>query len=140
MRFVKQDHPDINEILDKNGSMGLYDPSSFETMHAFCTAYNKAVEKHITSKKKPSTKLDGFPVRCSRSHLKHVLQKCYNKSISDPNLLNHYEAFTPEVSLISMKIFLVSYDTMIWFDVFLGVRRNEFWADLPDPWQTPSHK
>ena len=120
--------------------MGLYDPSSFETMHAFCTAYNKAVEKHIASKKKPSTKLDGFPVRCSRSHLKHVLQKCYNKSISDPNLLNHYEAFTPEVSLINMKIFLVSYDTMMWFDVFLGVRRNEFWADLPDPWQTPSHK
>ena len=113
MRFVKQDHPDINEILDKNGSMGLYDPSSFETMHAFCTAYNKAVEKHIASKKKPSTKLDGFPVRCSRSHLKHVLQKCYNKSISDPNLLNHYEAFTPEVSLTKMKIFAVSYDTMM---------------------------
>ena len=87
--------------------MGLYDPSSFETMHAFCTAYNKAVEKHIASKKKPSTKLDGFPVRCSRSHLKHVLQKCYNKSISDPNLLNHYEAFTPEVSLTKMIIFSV---------------------------------
>jgi len=114
VRFVKQDHPDINEILDKNGSMGLYDPSSFETMHSFCNAYNKAVEKHIASKKKPAAKLDGFPVRCSRSHLKHVLQKCYNKSISDPNLLNHYEAFTPEVSL-----FFVTYtDIMMWFDVF----------------------
>ena len=116
--------------------MGLYDPSSFETMHSFCNAYNKAVEKHIASKKKPAAKLDGFPVRCSRSHLKHVLQKCYNKSISDPNLLNHYEAFTPEVSL-----FFVTYDdTMMWFDAFLGVRRNEFWADLPNPWQTPSHR
>ena len=41
-----------------------------------------------------------FNPRCSRSHLKHILQKCYNKSVSDPNLLNHYEAFTPEVILI----------------------------------------
>ena len=98
VRFVKQDHPDINEILDKNGSMGLYDPTSFESMNSFCNAYNKAVEKHIASKKKPAAKLEGFPERCSRSHLKHILQKCYNKSISDPNLLNHYEAFTPEVS------------------------------------------
>ncbi|CAB4066709.1 DOT1L [Lepeophtheirus salmonis] len=29
--------------------------------------------------------------------LQHIIQKCYNKSVTDPNLLNHYEAFTPEV-------------------------------------------
>ena len=39
-----------------------------------------------------------FKTRCTRPHLKHILQKCYNKSVADPNLLNHYEAFTPEVS------------------------------------------
>ena len=37
------------------------------------------------------------PTRVSRPHLKHILQKCYNKSVIDPNELNHYEAFTPEV-------------------------------------------
>lgn len=35
--------------------------------------------------------------RVSRPHLKHIIQKCYNKSVTDPNELNHYEAFTPEV-------------------------------------------
>ncbi len=35
--------------------------------------------------------------RVSRLHLKHILQKCYNKSVKDPNELNNYEAFTPEV-------------------------------------------
>ena len=34
----------------------------------------------------------------TRPHLKHILQKCYNKSVKDPNELNNYEAFTPEVS------------------------------------------
>ncbi|TRY75673.1 hypothetical protein TCAL_11608 [Tigriopus californicus] len=35
--------------------------------------------------------------RVSRPLLKHILTKCYNKSVTDPNELNHYEAFTPEV-------------------------------------------
>ena len=35
--------------------------------------------------------------RVTRPHLKHILTKCYNKSVIDPNELNHYEAFTPEV-------------------------------------------
>ena len=42
---------------------------------------------------KPTSRLG----RVSRPHLKHILQKCYNKSVTDPNDLNHYEAFTPEV-------------------------------------------
>ena len=39
----------------------------------------------------------GHLTRVSRPHLKHILQKCYNKSVKDPNELNNYEAFTPEV-------------------------------------------
>ena len=38
--------------------------------------------------------------RVSRPHLKHILNKCYNKSVKDPNELNNYEAFTPEVSAL----------------------------------------
>ena len=94
--------------------MGLYDPSTYEAMNSFCSAYNKAVEKHIATKKKPSAKLDNFPERCSRSHLKHILQKCYNKSISDPNLLNHYEAFTPEVSPLNI------FENAIFYELFLN--------------------
>eukprot|EP00095_Tigriopus_kingsejongensis_P006310 maker-scaffold61_size441589-snap-gene-3.32 protein:Tk06310 transcript:maker-scaffold61_size441589-snap-gene-3.32-mRNA-1 annotation:"histone h3" len=37
------------------------------------------------------------PTRVNRPLLKHILTKCYNKSVTDPNELNHYEAFTPEV-------------------------------------------
>jgi len=35
--------------------------------------------------------------RANRPHLKHIMQQCYNKSVDDPNELNHYEPFTPEV-------------------------------------------
>ena len=46
-----------------------------------------------SSKRNPKT----GTTRVSRPHLKHILTKCYNKSVKDPNELNHYEAFTPEV-------------------------------------------
>ena len=96
-------------------------------MASLCSDYNQAVEKYLDKKvmimfffllfkifreevliinvskfqKKGTANVNkDFNPRCSRSHLKHILQKCYNKSVSDPNLLNHYEAFTPEVILI----------------------------------------
>ena len=46
------DHPDIEEILDKTGAMsaGKYDPSSFDAMETLCVAYNKAVDKSLVNK------------------------------------------------------------------------------------------
>jgi H3 lysine-79-specific histone-lysine N-methyltransferase len=102
IRWVCTDHPDIEEILDKTGALAgsKYDPTSFDAMEALCNAYNKAVDKSLVNKKKTSwwpKPHPNFKTRCTRPHLKHILQKCYNKSVADPNLLNHYEAFTPEV-------------------------------------------
>ena len=49
-RFVKADFPDIEEILDKNKSLGKYDPTSFESMESLCNDYNWAVEKLLLYK------------------------------------------------------------------------------------------
>lgn len=98
IRYVREDFPEIQDFLDRNKSLGKYDPSSYESMASLCSDYNQAVEKYLDKKKKGTANVNkDFNPRCSRSHLKHILQKCYNKSVSDPNLLNHYEAFTPEV-------------------------------------------
>ena len=50
IRWVCQDHPEIDEILDKNGAIGKFDPSSFEAMESICNSYNKAVEKSLDKK------------------------------------------------------------------------------------------
>ena len=49
IRWVCNDHPDIEEILDKTGatSAAKYDPSSFDAMESLCVAYNKAVDKSL---------------------------------------------------------------------------------------------
>merc|ERR1719391_222906 len=65
-------------------------------MNAICSTYNRSVDR-LVSREKGTSKSERRWGRVSRPHLKHILQKCYNKSVVDPNELNNYEAFTPEV-------------------------------------------
>ena len=73
-------------------------------------------------KKGTATVNKDFSERCSRSLLQHILNKCYNKSVVDPNLLNHYEAFTPEVSFFENCILMKL--TFHQLSFFSGLWRN----------------
>lgn len=45
----------------------------------------------------------------TRGHLKHIMQQVYSHAIDDPDRLNAYEPFSPEVcTLLSIKINLQS--------------------------------
>ena len=115
-RWVCEDNPDIKEAMEGSQYLTTYDIKSYETMTAICERYNKAVDKHVKSvsvriqyncvRISPQislslqigiSALDSRRTRVTRPHLKHIITKCYNKSVKDPNELNHYEAFTPEV-------------------------------------------
>ena len=63
----------------------------------YCTS--SQLQERGSSKRTPKTASSAAATttRVNRPHLKHILTKCYNKSVKDPNELNHYEAFTPEV-------------------------------------------
>ena len=37
------------------------------------------------------------PTRASTSLLRHIIQKAYNHAVTDPDKLNNYEPFSPEV-------------------------------------------
>lgn len=43
----------------------------------------------------PAQRLNKHP---SRGLLRHILQQVYNQAVSDPEKLNQYEPFSPEVS------------------------------------------
>ena len=40
--------------------------------------------------------------RPSRGLLRHILQQVYNKAVTDPDKLNQYEPFSPEVSVVAL--------------------------------------
>ena len=63
--------------------------------------------------------------QASRRQLKHILQQAYNASVKDPEKLNHYEPFSPEVSafytgfLSQIKGLVSKYINTFYFRLFV---------------------
>ena len=75
-----------------------YESTNYDNMRNIVDTYNKAVVDLLSNAKTRNTALKRLNKRPSRKMLKHILMQVYNKAISDPNELNHYKSFTPEVS------------------------------------------
>ncbi|XP_059140206.1 uncharacterized protein LOC131928255 isoform X2 [Physella acuta] len=98
IRLVCEDFPELKipldtRILKENDDIASYD---FEQTRSLCDRYNKAVDG-IRQLVKGSQKQKQFNKQPSMKQLKHILQQCYNHSVTDPEKLNHYEPFSPEV-------------------------------------------
>ncbi|XP_045399933.1 histone-lysine N-methyltransferase, H3 lysine-79 specific isoform X3 [Lemur catta] len=73
-----------------------YDTKSFESMQRLCDKYNRAIDS-IHQLWKGTTQPMKLNTRPSNGLLRHVLQQVYNHSVTDPEKLNNYEPFSPEV-------------------------------------------
>uniref|UniRef100_A0A8C7K3L1 Histone-lysine N-methyltransferase, H3 lysine-79 specific n=1 Tax=Oncorhynchus kisutch TaxID=8019 RepID=A0A8C7K3L1_ONCKI len=69
---------------------------SFESMQRLCDKYNRAIDSihQLWKGTTPPLKLNKRP---SNGLLRHILQQVYNHSVTDPEKLNNYEPFSPEV-------------------------------------------
>uniref|UniRef100_T1JLG7 Histone-lysine N-methyltransferase, H3 lysine-79 specific n=1 Tax=Strigamia maritima TaxID=126957 RepID=T1JLG7_STRMM len=94
IRWVCEDIPEMREVFETS-ILGDFDTKSYESMRALCHRYNQVLDNIFKAKgekfyaslnPKPSTEL-----------LRHILQQVYNHSVTDPDKLNQYEPFSPEV-------------------------------------------
>ncbi|XP_063357606.1 histone-lysine N-methyltransferase, H3 lysine-79 specific [Cydia amplana] len=96
IRWVCDDVPDMKAALENN-ILSDYDTHSYESMRALCDRYNRAIDSVVSLEKGtslPVQRLNKYP---SRGLLKHILQQTYNQAVADPDKLNQYEPFSPEV-------------------------------------------
>ncbi|GFN77086.1 hypothetical protein PoB_000359200, partial [Plakobranchus ocellatus] len=98
IRLVCEDFPELTtplatRILKQGEDVSNYD---YEQTKGLCDRYNKAIDS-IRQLIKGSPRLKQLSKKASRKQLKHILQQCYNQSVKDPEKLNHYEPFSPEV-------------------------------------------
>ncbi|XP_041975619.1 histone-lysine N-methyltransferase, H3 lysine-79 specific isoform X2 [Aricia agestis] len=96
IRWVCDDLPEMKGALEKN-ILSDYDTHSYESMRALCDRFNRAIDSVVALEKGtslPAARLNKYP---SRGLLKHILQQTYNQAVSDPDKLNQYEPFSPEV-------------------------------------------
>lgn len=96
IRWVCDDLPEMKAALEYN-ILCDYDTHSYESMRALCDRFNRAIDSVVALEKGtslPAQRLNKYP---SRGLLKHILQQTYNQAVADPEKLNQYEPFSPEV-------------------------------------------
>ncbi|CAL1544993.1 unnamed protein product, partial [Lymnaea stagnalis] len=98
IRLICDDFPELkipleSRILKDGDDISSYD---YDQTKSLCERYNKAIDS-IRLLMKGSPRQKQFSKQASMRQLKHVLQQCYNHSVTDPEKLNHYEPFSPEV-------------------------------------------
>ena len=95
IRWVGKDFPEL-QIAIENRVLDDYDPHCFDSMSKLCERFNRAVDSVVKLWKgrAPPACLNRRP---SQELLRHVLSKVYNHSVKDPDKLNVYEPFSPEV-------------------------------------------
>ncbi|XP_062590962.1 histone-lysine N-methyltransferase, H3 lysine-79 specific-like isoform X1 [Saccostrea cucullata] len=95
IRWVAADVTELKSALN-NHILQEYDVNSFESMKNVCDKYNRTIDS-IRQLWKGTSRQSELAGRPSTGLLKHILQQCYNQAVSDPERLNQYEPFSPEV-------------------------------------------
>ncbi|XP_041086645.1 histone-lysine N-methyltransferase, H3 lysine-79 specific-like isoform X2 [Polyodon spathula] len=95
IRWVCEEIPDLKLAME-NYVLIDYDTKCFESMQRLCDKYNRAIDS-IHQLWKGTTQPMKLNTPPSNGLLRHILQQVYNHSVTDPEKLNNYEPFSPEV-------------------------------------------
>lgn len=93
IRCVCNDFPEIRTALE-NHVLNDYNTRDFDSMRNLCERYNKAIDSVSKLWKGTSVRKETRP---TLPLLRHILHKVYNQSVDDPDRLNSYEPFSPQV-------------------------------------------
>jgi [histone H3]-lysine79 N-trimethyltransferase len=97
IRWVCEDIPEIKSSLSDIPFQSVeYETGNYDVMHNLCERFNKAVDSLTGLEKGTSLAAKRFTYP-SRGLLRHIIQQVYNQAVDDPDRLNQYEPFSPEV-------------------------------------------
>ncbi|GFR33588.1 histone-lysine N-methyltransferase, H3 lysine-79 specific [Trichonephila clavata] len=95
IRWVCEDFPELKLAME-HYVLHDYDTKSYESMKKLCDKYNRAIDS-ILQLWKGTSRPAQLQTRPSNGLLRHILQQVYNRAVTDPEKLNQYEPFSPEV-------------------------------------------
>ncbi|CAL4067690.1 unnamed protein product, partial [Meganyctiphanes norvegica] len=94
--WVCEDIPELKRAMEVN-ILQDYDTRSFDSMKLLTDKYNRAIESILQLEKGTSLPAARLNKRPSRGMLKHIISQTYEHAVADPDTLNQYEPFSPEV-------------------------------------------
>ncbi|XP_053394134.1 serine-rich adhesin for platelets-like isoform X4 [Mercenaria mercenaria] len=96
IKLVSAEIPELEQALNRN-ILKNYDTTSYDSMKSLCEKYNRAIDSVLQLWKGTSKPDSLINTQASTPLLKHILQQCYDHAVQDPDKLNQYEPFSPEV-------------------------------------------
>ncbi|KAK7099700.1 platelet binding protein GspB-like isoform X2 [Littorina saxatilis] len=93
IKWACEEYQELKQTV-QNCILQDYDVKSYESIKSVCDRYNKAVDSF---RQLGSTRHQRPVERAGMKLVRHVIQQCYNYAVRDPEQLNHYEPFSPEV-------------------------------------------
>ncbi|XP_053691437.1 histone-lysine N-methyltransferase, H3 lysine-79 specific [Sabethes cyaneus] len=95
VRWVCEDMPEIKSAIEEINLNDL-DTGDYDAMKNLCDRFNKAIDSVAALEKGTSLSSQRFTYP-SRGLLRHIIQQVYNQAVVEPEKLNQYEPFSPEV-------------------------------------------
>ncbi|KAL7039033.1 hypothetical protein ACKWTF_009773 [Chironomus riparius] len=95
VKLVCEDIPEIKSALD-DIPLNEIDTNDYDAMKTFCDRFNRAIDSIKSLEKGTSLPVKRYTLP-SRNMLRHIVQQVYNYAVSEPEKLNQYEPFSPEV-------------------------------------------
>ncbi|XP_049538313.1 histone-lysine N-methyltransferase, H3 lysine-79 specific isoform X3 [Anopheles darlingi] len=95
VRWVCEDMPEIKSAIEEI-DLSKLDTGDYDAMKNLCDRFNRAIDSVAALQKGTSLSNQRFTYP-SRGLLKHIIQQVYNQAVVEPEKLNQYEPFSPEV-------------------------------------------
>ncbi|XP_049280013.1 histone-lysine N-methyltransferase, H3 lysine-79 specific isoform X1 [Anopheles funestus] len=95
VRWVCEDMPEIKSAIEEI-DLNKLDTGDYDAMKNLCDRFNRAIDSVAALEKGTSLSNQRFTYP-SRGLLKHIIQQVYNQAVVEPEKLNQYEPFSPEV-------------------------------------------
>ncbi|XP_055550111.1 histone-lysine N-methyltransferase, H3 lysine-79 specific isoform X2 [Wyeomyia smithii] len=95
VRWVCEDMPEIKSAIEEI-NLNELDTGDYDAMKNLCDRFNKAIDSVAALEKGTSLSSQRFTYP-SRGLLRHIIQQVYNQAVVEPEKLNQYEPFSPEV-------------------------------------------
>ncbi|XP_018787972.1 PREDICTED: histone-lysine N-methyltransferase, H3 lysine-79 specific [Bactrocera latifrons] len=96
IKFVCEELPSISSAFEEI-NLNQIDTACYKTMTNLVDRFNKAVDSIVALEKGTSLPAERLNKFAHPSLLRHILQLVYNAAVLDPDKLNNYEPFSPEV-------------------------------------------
>jgi len=94
LRYVCDEYPIIKTHFQLDELLYKRNCNDYDNLKLICDKYNQSIQQ-MKEKELLSKKL--FKKKASTNLLRYIMTQIYNKGVQEPEKLNHYEPFSPQV-------------------------------------------